>query len=272
MNSASVGAEEGTVMVPVSGNDDSYQTEPQRIPARARLFPSGAFYRRLITIVCKSALDAKRGRYGDFEWYRSSLDVMEALEEVGVQVEITGLEHLRGVDSSCVIVGNHMSMLESFVLPGVVRPFLPVTFVVKSGLLTYPVFGHVMRSRNPVAVSRTQPREDFATVMKEGQERLAKGISVIVFPQTTRTNSFDPKEFNSLGVKLARRAAVPVVPVAVSTDAWCNGRILKDFGKIDVSRKVQFAFGEPMNVQDLGNQANPAVIEFIQDHLATWQT
>lgn len=259
-------------IVSVSGDDNTYLTAPRPIPALSRLIPSGAFYSRMVAIVCRASARAKRGAYEDFHWYRSSLDILEALEGVGVQVEISGLEHLRGLKGPCVIVGNHMSMLETFVLPGIIRPFLPVTFVVKQSLLDYPVFSHVMRSRNPVAVGRTNPREDFSTVMKEGKERLDRGISVIVFPQTTRTPIFDPKEFNSIGNKLAKRAQVPVVPVALSTHAWGNGKMLKDFGKIDPAKAVHFAFGAPMDVRELGNRANSMVVEFIQDHLKTWRT
>jgi len=257
-------------MTPVSGDGVVYHTAHRDVPALFRLFPSVSFYSQFIAIVWRSSVRAKRGRYGDYEWYRSSLEVLRALESVGLQVEISGLEHLKELGAPCVIVGNHMSMLETFVLPGVVRPFLPVTFIVKESLLTYPVFCHVMRSRNPVAVGRSSPRGDFAVVMKGGQERLDKGISIIVFPQTTRTQAFDPKDFNSIGIKLARRAEVPVIPVALSTDAWGNGRLLKDFVKIDVTRKVRMALGVPIAVQDKGGQANTAVIEFIQDHLSHW--
>jgi len=49
-------------------------------------------------------------------------------------------------------------------------------------------------------------------------------ISVLIFPQTTRDLRFDPNKFNTLGIKLAKRAKVPVIPVAVKTDAWGMGK------------------------------------------------
>jgi len=120
-------------------------------------------------------------------------------------------------------------------------------------------------------VGRMNAREDFAAVMKGGKERLGKGISIIVFPQTTRTPVFSPKDFNSIGVKLAQRSGVPVVPVALVTDAWGNGRFLKDFGKIDTHKKVHVAFGEPITIEDRGNLAHAAVIDFIQAKLEEWK-
>jgi 1-acyl-sn-glycerol-3-phosphate acyltransferase len=40
-----------------------------------------------------------------------------------------------------------MSTLETFVLPYLIAPHRPMTFVVKKSLVEYPVFKHVMRAR-----------------------------------------------------------------------------------------------------------------------------
>jgi 1-acyl-sn-glycerol-3-phosphate acyltransferase len=127
-----------------------------------------------------------------------------------------------------------------------------------------------MRSRDPIAVTRTNPRHDLKAVLEGGVDRLKQGISIIVFPQTTRTHSFDPTQFNTIGVKLAQRANVPVVPLALLSDAWGNGKYFKDFGKIDPSKKVYFAFGKPMWVQGRGTNEHQAIIQFISRKLQEW--
>jgi len=197
--------------------------------------------------------------------------LLRALERVGVRFEITGIEHLRQLKEPCVIIANHMSLLETVILPCIVQPVMDVTFIVKQSLLEYPIFCHILRSRDPIAVTRTHPRQDLKTVMGEGVDRLERGISVIVFPQTTRTRSFDPSQFNSIGVKLAKKAGVPVVPLALLSDAWENGKYLKDFGKIDPSRQVRFAFGEPLRIQGRGADEHKAVISFIRQKLDNWR-
>ena len=145
-----------------------------------------------------------------------------------------------------------------------------MTFIVKRELTQYPVFGHVMRSRDPILVGRENPREDLKAVLEGGTQRLQAGISIIVFPQTTRTPVFDPASFNSIGVKLAKRAQVPVVPIALKTDAWGNGRLVKDVGRIDPRREVHFAFGEPLRVQGNGAGEHQQVIDFVRRHLEAW--
>jgi 1-acyl-sn-glycerol-3-phosphate acyltransferase len=200
----------------------------------------------------------------------SSFEVFEALEKAGVKFEITGVENYRQLEGPCVFIGNHMSILETFILPVIIEPFKDTTFIVKKSLIDYPVFRYVMRSRDPIVVSRDDPREDLKTVFEEGSRILASGRSVIVFPQKTRTPKFIPEEFNTIGLKLAKKANVPVIPIALKTDSWGNGKRLKDFGKIDPSKKVYFHFGEPMTVKIRGVEEHAEIIAFIQEHLAQW--
>ncbi|AQV02945.1 MULTISPECIES: lysophospholipid acyltransferase family protein [Desulfococcus] len=248
-----------------------YRTNPVRISPFSRAFPDLSFYARFLFIVYRASVKAERGLYDGSDWTRSSFDTLRALERVGVAFEITGVEHLKALRVPCVIIGNHMSVMETTVLPGIVQPVKPVTFVVKKSLLAYPFFRYVLKSRDPIAVTRTHPRRDFKTVLEEGMIRLRQGISIIVFPQTTRTRRFEPSQFNSIGIKLAQRAEVPVVPLALMTDAWENGRCFKDFGRIDPLKKVRFAFGEPLWVQGRGADEHRAVIRFIEEKLETWR-
>ena len=250
-------------MLPITYTDNRYQTRSRKLSWGAKRFPTGVFYRRFLGVVFRSGAMADDGLYSDYQWRKSSLTILRDLEHVGVSFEIGGIDHLRNLNTPCVIVGNHMSLLETVILPGVVQPVKPVTFIVKEKLLTYPVFGSVMRSRNPIAVGRTKPREDLQVVLRQGTDRLKRGISVIVFPQTTRTDTFEPSRFNSIGIKLAARAKVPVVPVALLTDAWRNGRYLKDFGKIDPTRPVKIVFGPPLTIKGRGKIEHGAVIQFI---------
>jgi 1-acyl-sn-glycerol-3-phosphate acyltransferase len=128
----------------------------------------------------------------------------------------------------------------------------------------------VMLSREPIVVDRVNPREDLMRVLTEGAAHLRRGRSIIVFPQTTRTTVFDPAHFNTIGIKLAREAGVPIVPVAVRTDAWGIGKVIKEFGKIDVTLPVRIAFGKPLTVEGRGNQTHQAVISYVSEQLEAW--
>jgi len=234
------------------------------------MFPSLYFYIRLIATVMRSARLAQNGRYGQEEWGSSSLEVLEILERIGVDIRVSGMNHIRDTDHGpCVIIGNHMSFLETLLLPGLILP-KPLTFVIKQSLLEYPVFKHVMRSSNPIAVSRVNPRQDLKTVLEEGVKRLEEGVSIVVFPQSTRSHNFEPAQMGSIGVKLAKRANVPVLPMALKTDALQNGKLIKDFGAIRREIPVRIAFAAPFAVNGKGNDEMDIVNGFIEQKIQEW--
>jgi 1-acyl-sn-glycerol-3-phosphate acyltransferase len=257
-------------IVSLAQEDGNYATSPRTPSLFARLFPSVYFYTSFVATVYKYGMLAKKGKYDDLGWYHSSLSVLRALERAGASIQITGLDVFNQIAGPCVIVANHMSTLETIILPGIVQPLKDVTFVIKRAIIEYPVFKYMMMTRDPIVVDRVNPREDLMRVLTEGAAQLAKGRSVIIFPQTTRTITFDPSQFNTIGIKLARDAGVPIVPVAVRSDAWGIGKLIKEFGKIDVSRPVRFAFGQPLKVEGRGNSTHQAVIRYIVEHLQAW--
>lgn len=249
---------------------DSYVTPEGKKGFFPGLFPSLFFWLYAFKIVRHDGALAKSGKYGGAEWAEGSRRTVDSLERCGVRLDISGMRNIDRVDGSCVFIANHMSTLETFVLPSLVQPRKPVTFVVKASLLGYPWFGPVLAARDPIVVNRKNPREDLAVMLGGGAERLEKGSSIIVFPQGNRNRTFAPEMFNSIGVKLAKRADRPVIPIALRTDAWKVGRFIKDFGGIDPALPVRIAFGEPMFVSGNGKAEHAAVCDFIQGKLVEW--
>lgn len=247
-----------------------YRSPHKKPHILARLIPGWVFYSKMISIVWKASRLAKRGKYDGEQWVHSSLGIMRALESVGAALEVENLDVIRNLDTPCVFVGNHMSTLETFVLPCVIWPYTKVTFIVKKELIEYPVFKHIMISRDPIVVTRTNPREDLKIVLEGGLERLNKNISIIVFPQTTRQFHTTIQDFNSIGVKVAKHASVPVVPFALRTDAWANGKWHKDFGKIDPIKPIHICFGDPITITGTGKEEHEFIVQFISHKLKKW--
>ena len=249
-----------------------YHTPERKIGWLSRLFPSLSFYSRLIEIVWRDSRKVKQGIYDSAAWQDGSGRTIKALEMAGCRLDVTGMENLKGIDRQCIFIGNHMSSLETFALPSLIMPHgFDLSYVVKRSLVDYPVFGDLVRVRDPVVVDRVNPREDLKTVMEEGARRLEQGRSLVIFPQHTRSVDFDPKQFNSIGIKLAKRTGAVVVPVALLTWAWSAGKMIKDFGPIVPSRTVHFAFGEPMEVAEKGQEEQKRIVDFIQKNLDKWR-
>ncbi len=228
------------------------------------------YFRFIKRVIRKSRRQALAGQYDRLHWVRSSHEVMDCIELSGGRFVIEGLDHLRGPERAVVIVANHISTLETVVLPAIIAGIRPATFVVKKSLISGPIFGPIMRSRRPIIVGRENPREDLERVLKEGAERLSEGTSVILFPESTRQKNFDPRKFNSLGVKLAKRAGVPIVPLALKTDFWGTGAILRPFGPIYRNKPIHFNFGQAMAVTGNGHEEHRQCLEFISRNLTEW--
>jgi 1-acyl-sn-glycerol-3-phosphate acyltransferase len=238
-----------------------------RLVFNSRLYFIGNFIKNIF----KARRIVRKGLYTNLEWINSSQDIFTAVERTGTRVHITGLDHIRNNKGPVLFLSNHMSTLETMIFPGIIQPLKEVTFIVKDELLRNWAFRDVMCWRDPIVMSRSNPREDFRIAMEQGVERLGRNISVVVFPQSTRSLDFRPSEFNSIGIKLAARSGVPVIPVAIKTDFWRSGKYLRDLGPIDRSKNVHIAFGEPMPVREPGKDEHQKVISYIQDHLDSWR-
>ncbi len=260
-----------SLMQPIA-QENIYRTGDAGISFLARQFPSLVYYTKLACYILKYSLIAVQGNFKDEEWVLSSKDVFKNLESVGVKIDVENLSVLSNLEGPCVFVGNHMSTFEGFCYPCIIRPFMPITFVIKEDLVKMPILKHIFKSRNPILVTRKTPRQDLKEVLQGGAERLGDGISIVIFPQTTRTNEIKAESFNSIGVKLARRAAVPVVPVAVQSEAWGCGKWIKDMGKIKPAKKIRVCFGEPLHLTGNGRKEQEETFRFIQEKLETWKS
>ncbi len=252
---------------------DSYST-PETYPrawSEYLLFGTRwSVYSHFFLTILRSRHLSVRGLYDDAAWAHSSFEIITNLERCTAKLHIDGLDKVRATEGPVVFVANHMSTLETLALPGLITPLKRVTYVVKQKLLGGFFWGPIMRSRNPIAVSRKDPRADLEVVLRVGQERLASGISVIVFPQGTRTETWKREGFNSLGIKLAAKAGVRVIPVALKTDFWGSGGLFHGFGPVHRDRPVHIEFGDPIPVTGRGKAEHELCLDFIESRLRTW--
>ncbi|MGA7146119.1 MAG: lysophospholipid acyltransferase family protein [Desulfobacterales bacterium] len=228
------------------------------------------YYLRLFNIILVESLIARKKPYEGKTWAKGSLDILKIVESAGGKFHISGLKSLSSYQGPVVYVANHMSLLDTLILPCILLAFGKVTFVVKNGLLRYPFLGTVIRAIHPIAVTRENPRQDLKTVINQGSALIAGGCSIMIFPQATRSATFNETSFNSLGVKLAQRAGVPVVPVALKTDFQGNGKIIKDMGPVDPTKTLYIKFGAPELVEGRAQDMHRKIVAFILQNLRAW--
>jgi 1-acyl-sn-glycerol-3-phosphate acyltransferase len=72
-------------------------------------------------------------------------------------------------------------------------------------------------------------------------------------------------------VKLAKKAGVEVVPIALKTDFWGNGKLIKELGRMDHHKHIHIKFGEPFRITGNGREENQKIIDFIKSSLKEWK-
>lgn len=230
------------------------------------------FYLNNFGIFARTGRCGRRGRLDKERQIYFSNKNFRLVEKCGGRIHLRGLENLRDVSGEpVVLIGNHMSLLETALFHAVAREYLDFTFVIKQSLLTVPFFRDIMRSLGAIPVGRENPRDDLRAVLGDGKKVLESGRSIIIFPQSTRSETFDAAKFNSIGIKLAKTAGVRVLPFALKTDFLGNGKYLRDMGPVRPKRGVYFEFAPARAVEGNGQALQQEITGFIQSRLASWQ-
>ena len=230
------------------------------------------FYFIMIRYTLEGGLIASLVRLSNTGWQKLSFRILRMYETAGANVEITGMNQISDLTRPRVYVCNHMSMAETYILPSILLVKGMTSVVVKESLLRYPGLGSIVKAVEAIPVKRESPRDDLKTILTVGSERLGRGINVLVFPQSTRSTSFDPRAFNSIGAKLAARAGVDLVPIAIKTDFQAMGKLLRDFGPLDRTKTIHVKMGAPIAMPDKASakDAHAEASAFIASAIKNW--
>jgi 1-acyl-sn-glycerol-3-phosphate acyltransferase len=150
-------------------------------------------------------------------------------------VMVEGREHLPS-GGAALYCANHLSYLDPPAL--IVATNLPVRFLAKESLFRIPFLGWAMRREGDISIDRDNARAAAAS-LEPAAEALRGGMSLIAFPEGTRSPDGALQTFLSGAFRLVLRAQVPVIPVAIagSRDALRPGSLFLRGGPI----RVRFA-------------------------------
>ena len=92
------------------------------------------YYARIVLAFVIARLDGLRGKLTNERWLKASGICLQAVESAGGRLHISGLEAVSQHKGPLVYIANHMSILETIILPSVTLTFNDVTFVIKDEL------------------------------------------------------------------------------------------------------------------------------------------
>jgi len=110
-----------------------------------------------------------------------------------------------------VVVANHQSILDILMLSRLPRE---MKWVAKEELFRIPWAGWMMRMSGDIPIRRGDA-ESGGEALAMAKDYLARGMSVMIFPEGTRSAKGTLLPFKSGAFRLALDAQVPVLPIAV---------------------------------------------------------
>ena len=252
-----------------------YVTPPERMAPKPRApgwWTTLSFSWSVFSVFPRCAISENLRMLTTDKWAQFCFASLRKAEAFGTKVSADGWENRRDCKGPVVYLCNHLSTLETILLPFVLLTFGPFNVVVKASLSHLPALERAADHMGLVPIGRTSPREDLMTIFRVGGERIAKGISFLIFAQGRRQPVFERKGWSSIGAKLAEKAGVPVMPIAVKTDIQPtrpNGKgWFKDFGTVDPSKDIRLRCG-PVQ-KGTSREMHAASFDWIKAQLDEW--
>ncbi len=173
-----------------------------------------------------------------------------------VHVSVKGLSNIE-LDKSYVYMANHQSNFDIPVLLGC----LPVQFrwLAKAELFKIPLFGRAMLGAGYVKIDRFNRKSAFES-LEEAARRMRNGVSVMIFPEGTRSKDGSIRQFKKGGFVMAIKSGVAIVPV-VLRGTWP----IMAKGSLRINRgDVEMEIGEPIDTSGFSLETKEELMETVR--------
>ena len=154
------------------------------------------------------------------------------LVTTGVRVRVEGLEALKP-GKTYIFVSNHQSIYD---IP-VIFWWLPyqLRIIAKESLGSFPFLGWHLRRTGHLLVDRRNP--DRSGILRRWRELVVNGLSLIIFPEGTRSPDGKVGRFKAGSFMLAIEAGLPIVPVSIvgTRHVMRKGRLTVEPGDVTLA-------------------------------------
>lgn len=195
-----------------------------------------AYQAVMIPDLIKAERLEKSGLTQELEAHATQISVTWAtrlLKLAGCSFTVEGIENIP-TDRAVLFTPNHQSNFDIPLLMSVLGR--PAGFIAKESMGKFPLINRWMVLLHCVFIRRGSPR-DAAAAINKGIANLKAGHSMIVFPEGTRSPDGSLLEFKAGSLKLATKAQVPIVPVAIdgSIDMMKKGSLIIRPAKVHIT-------------------------------------
>ena len=177
-----------------------------------------------------------------------------------VKVRVEGIEHLKG-EGPYIFMSNHQGTYDIFALLG----HLPFQFrwLAKKELFSIPFFGWVMAAAGYVSVDREGTRKTVEA-MNEAAQKIREGMSVVIFPEGSRSPDGSIQSFKKGGFTLAIKSKVPIIPISI-----IGSREIMPKGKLAVtSGEIRIRIDHPIETQNYSLKDRKSLMEKVRQTIS----
>lgn len=210
--------------------------------------------------------DRNPTRYTTGRWFRKLGKAITALNPAW-KVKVEG--HIEIDDSKpYVMVCNHLSNAD---IPVISNLSWEMKWVSKKELFSVPVTGWMMTWAKDISVDR-KSKNKGAAVFKQSSFFLDNNVSVIYFPEGTRSKSGKLNKFARGAFEIAIRKKVDIIPLVIDGTQNCLPKNTWKFGKADAIRlKVLPPISTDGLKKDDVLDLTDSVRKVIRKELAEWR-
>ena len=179
----------------------------------------------------------------------------------GVRVKMEGLDNLRK-GSPCIFMSNHQGSYDIFSLLG----YIPFQFkwLAKKELFSIPVLGWGMSAVGYISLDRAGTRETVEA-MNRAAQKIQQGMSVVIFPEGSRSPDGCIQPFKKGGFTLAIKSKVPIVPIAIA-----GSRQIIPKGKMTVNPgNIRIRIGQPIETERCSMKDRNSLMERVREAISS---
>lgn len=178
-----------------------------------------------------------------------------------VEVLTEGAERLNP-ETAYVVVANHQSIMDVVALYEAL-PMKP-GFIAKQELRRIPIFGRAIAQGGHVFIDRSTRRKAVEAIHGAAEQVRARNITLVIFPEGTRTDGKRVGPFKSGAFRLAKLTGVPVVPVGIRGTAAVLGKHQR---RVRPGR-IHVRIGEPLAPEVVQSTPTARLSELVRTQIA----
>jgi 1-acyl-sn-glycerol-3-phosphate acyltransferase len=170
---------------------------------------------------------------------------------------------------SYVFVSNHQSQLDILI---VYQLYFPMRWISKAAVFKLPFFGWNMLLNGYIKLKRGD-KQSVIEMMARCEQLLEQNVSVMIFPEGTRSKTGIIKSFKPGAFLLAKKMKKSIIPLVINNSKNALPKYSLIFHgrhkmRLEVLDEIPFTVFENMEIDDIAQMVQKIISSHVNEHIA----